>query len=88
VLVELPDDGSRHAAALADELLTAIVEAEPAAEILLHGEGASTWPMLALALRRGLRTRIGLEDTLHLPDGAPAPDNAALVRAALALADH
>jgi uncharacterized protein (DUF849 family) len=33
----------------------------------------------------GLPTRIGLEDTLVLPDGAPAPENAALVRVASAL---
>ena len=30
----------------------------------------------------GLATRIGLEDALALPDGSPAPDNPALVRAA------
>jgi uncharacterized protein (DUF849 family) len=33
----------------------------------------------------GLDTRVGLEDTLHLPDGSRAPGNAALVRAARAL---
>ncbi|MFI6813498.1 3-keto-5-aminohexanoate cleavage protein [Nonomuraea sp. NPDC050328] len=50
--------------------------------ILLHGEDGSAWPVLALAGARGLAARIGLEDTLHLPGGSPAPDNAALVRAA------
>jgi uncharacterized protein (DUF849 family) len=30
-----------------------------------------------------LDARIGLEDTQVLPDGSPAPDNAALVAAAL-----
>ncbi|WP_346540125.1 3-keto-5-aminohexanoate cleavage protein [Micromonospora sp. DPT] len=53
--------------------------------VLLHGEGAAAWPVLAEAVRRGLDTRIGLEDTLGLPDGAPASDNAALVAAARAL---
>ena len=38
--------------------------------------------MVAEAGRRGLGTRVGLEDTLSLPDGALAPDNASLVRAA------
>jgi uncharacterized protein (DUF849 family) len=38
--------------------------------------------MLRLAGARGLDARIGLEDTLTLPDGQPAVDNAALVRAA------
>jgi uncharacterized protein (DUF849 family) len=55
---------------------------EPGTEVLLHGEGTSCWPALRHAARRGLATRIGLEDVLELPDGTPAPDNAALVRAA------
>ena len=50
----------------------------------LHGEGPATWPVLAEAVRRGLDTRIGLEDTVCLPDGSPAADNAALVAAAVA----
>ena len=32
--------------------------------VLLHAEGPATWPVLAEAVRRGLHTRIGLEDTL------------------------
>ena len=40
--------------------------------------------VLAEAVRRSLGARIGLEDTLHLPDGSPATDNAALVAAAVA----
>ncbi|MFF5179191.1 3-keto-5-aminohexanoate cleavage protein [Micromonospora sp. NPDC000316] len=61
------------------------VAGSPAAvPVLLHAEGPGTWPVLAEAVRRGLHTRIGLEDTLQLPDGTPAPDNAALVAAALA----
>lgn len=50
---------------------------------LLHGAGPSTWPMIELAARRGYDTRIGLEDTLTLPDGSPASGNAALVAAAV-----
>lgn len=49
---------------------------------LLHGAGATAWPLLEEAARRGHAGRIGLEDTLTLPDGSPAPDNASLVRAA------
>ncbi|MCP2274019.1 Uncharacterized conserved protein, DUF849 family [Actinokineospora diospyrosa] len=51
--------------------------------VLLHGEDDSAWPVLREALRRGLPTRIGLEDTLHLPDGTRALSNADLVRAVL-----
>ncbi|MFI7214527.1 3-keto-5-aminohexanoate cleavage protein [Micromonospora maritima] len=53
--------------------------------VLLHGEGPATWPVFGEAVRRGLQTRIGLEDTLLLPDGTPAPDNAALVTTARSL---
>ena len=53
--------------------------------VLVHGEGASCWPLVRLAARRGLATRIGLEDVLTLPDGSAGPDNAALVRAARSL---
>jgi uncharacterized protein (DUF849 family) len=49
---------------------------------LTHGFEATTWPVLDLALALGHDTRIGLEDTLHLPDGRVAADNAALVEAA------
>ncbi|MFG3555555.1 3-keto-5-aminohexanoate cleavage protein [Micromonospora sp. NPDC047557] len=52
--------------------------------VLLHAEGPATWAVLVEAVSRGLHTRIGLEDTLLLPDGVPAPGNAALVTAALA----
>jgi uncharacterized protein (DUF849 family) len=41
--------------------------------------------VLREAYRRGLDARIGLEDTLVLPDGSVAIDNADLVRAALGL---
>ncbi|GAB3083509.1 3-keto-5-aminohexanoate cleavage protein [Micromonospora schwarzwaldensis] len=69
-------------AALADAV--AILDALPAGcpPVLLHGEGPATWPVFAEAVRRRLHTRIGLEDTLLLPDGTVAPDNTALVAAA------
>ena len=49
---------------------------------LLHGSEATAWPLLDEALRCGYDTRIGLEDTLMLPDGSPARDNAQLVATA------
>jgi uncharacterized protein (DUF849 family) len=47
--------------------------------VLLHGEDGGAWPVLRLAGRLGLATRIGLEDTLLLPDGERAMSNAQLV---------
>jgi len=46
---------------------------------LLHGSGATAWPLIDEAARRGYDTRAGLEDILELPDGRVAADNAAVV---------
>jgi uncharacterized protein (DUF849 family) len=42
--------------------------------------------MLELALQRGYDIRIGLEDTLTLPDGRQAMDSADLILAAIRIA--
>ncbi len=76
VLIEVTDEESAHP--VLDEL-----DDWQGAPILLHGEEHNTWPVLRLAVRLGLATRIGLEDTLLLPDGTPATSNAELVAAAL-----
>lgn len=52
---------------------------------LTHGMNDWTWPLVHDAFRRGHDTRVGFEDSLLLPDGARADDNAALVEAALVL---
>ncbi|MFI2780104.1 3-keto-5-aminohexanoate cleavage protein [Streptomyces sp. ALB3] len=86
VLAEVTETGAREAVEVADRLLTELAPA--AAPLLLHGQDGSAWPVLRLAATRGLDTRIGFEDVLHLPDGTPAPDNAALVREARTLFAH
>lgn len=53
---------------------------------LLHGADTTAWPMLRMALDTGTDIRIGLEDTMRLPDGTEAHDNAALVTHAVNLA--
>jgi uncharacterized protein (DUF849 family) len=50
---------------------------------LLHGAGAVAWELVALAVQRHDDTRTGFEDTLTLPDGSLAENNAALVAAGL-----
>ena len=47
-----------------------------------HGHDAAAWPLLEDAVAHGYDVRIGLEDTLLLPDGTRAPGNADLVTAA------
>ncbi len=49
---------------------------------LQHGDGKVTWALLTDAIRRGIDTRVGLEDTLHEPNGDLTTGNDALVRAA------
>ncbi|MGW6269536.1 3-keto-5-aminohexanoate cleavage protein [Streptomyces sp. NPDC055060] len=84
VLAEVTDPDPATARDSARALLTAIGPAH-GRPVLLHGEEEGTWPVLRLAGRLGLATRIGLEDTLVLPDGRRARSNAELVRAALSL---
>ncbi|GAA0415869.1 3-keto-5-aminohexanoate cleavage protein [Streptomyces luteireticuli] len=50
--------------------------------VLLHGQDGGAWPVLRLSVREGLSVRVGLEDVLCLPGGAPAAGNGELVRAA------
>lgn len=82
VLLEPIDQDLLVATATVHDLLDALRDVAPGAGRLLHGYGATTWAMLARAADLGFATRIGLEDTLVLPDGTEAPDNAALVAAA------
>ena len=48
---------------------------------LHHGTDHTTWAVLDAAARREREIRIGLEDTLWLPDARRATSNAALVAA-------
>jgi len=52
--------------------------------ILLHGTEATVWPMMDEAIVRGYGVRVGLEDTLVMPDGSMARNNSALVAEAVA----
>ncbi|MFY9934247.1 MAG: 3-keto-5-aminohexanoate cleavage protein [Streptosporangiaceae bacterium] len=83
ILVEIinPAGDPEAEARAIDDALDRIGAAAPR---LHHGEDDSTWPVLRQAKRLGRDIRIGLEDTLTLPDGSMAPSNRALVRAALA----
>jgi uncharacterized protein (DUF849 family) len=85
VLVELLDVPAADVVATADAIHEALDHDGVRTPRLQHGEGDATWVALEDAVRRGLDTRIGLEDVLVLPDGSAAPDNAALVAAARSL---
>ncbi len=81
VLAEVMDTGAPEASA--HTLLAALGPAH-GRPVLLHGEDGGAWPVLRLAGSLGLATRMGLEDTLLLPDGQPALSNAQLIAGALA----
>ncbi len=55
---------------------------------LLHGFDVTAWPMLHLAIERGYDVRMGLEDTLLLPDGSIAEHNGSLVAEAFRTINH
>ncbi|HET7665942.1 MAG TPA: 3-keto-5-aminohexanoate cleavage protein [Mycobacterium sp.] len=82
VMIEMQADAD---IATADDLLGQVLAVGSPAPVLLHGFDESCWPLLKHAGERGVQTRIGMEDTLKLPDGSTAPDNAALVSAAVHL---
>lgn len=77
VLAEVTDHCADTAESSARALLAAL--GGPERPVLLHGEDGGAWPVLRLAGSLGLATRIGLEDTLELPDGERAESNSRLV---------
>jgi uncharacterized protein (DUF849 family) len=85
VLVEVIGAPASAAIPMAGEILDRLDAAGVVAPRLLHGEGDACWPLVAEAGRRGLPTRIGLEDTVVAPDGEAVRDNAELVRWGLEL---
>jgi uncharacterized protein (DUF849 family) len=83
-LVEVMGGSVRQAGGTAMEILARLDALEVPGPRLLHGEGPPTWPLVLLAGRLGLPTRIGFEDVLTGPSGEPVADNAELVQLALA----
>jgi uncharacterized protein (DUF849 family) len=86
ILVEVMDEPAEAAPRAAGDILHALGDS-PLRGLprLLHGEGEGCWPLVALAAREGLPTRIGLEDTTAGPGGEPVSGNAELVRLALSV---
>jgi uncharacterized protein (DUF849 family) len=84
-MIELQSAAPDVAIAVADDMLERVFAVGSPAPVLLHGLDESCWPLLEYAGERGVQTRIGLEDTVQLPDGSVAPDNGALVSAAVSL---
>ncbi len=88
ILVEPHDRTPDGAVALASDIEAALDRHGLAAPRLHHGYGPATWSVLRAGLRLGRDIRVGLEDTVVLPDGRPASGNRELVAAAARLASE
>ncbi|WP_017572466.1 3-keto-5-aminohexanoate cleavage protein [Nocardiopsis halotolerans] len=86
VLVEPTQVAVEDARRNADAICSLLDRAGVDRPRLLHGADATAWPVLESALDAGYDIRMGLEDTMRLPDGEEAHDNAALVAHAVSLA--
>jgi uncharacterized protein (DUF849 family) len=84
ILIEPREEDLDDALATVDAIERVLDGVAPDVPRLLHGYTGTAWDLLAEAARRGYDARIGLEDTIRMPDGGRAHDNADLVRAALA----
>jgi uncharacterized protein (DUF849 family) len=83
ILVEIEQQNLTDAMAIADRITAILAHAGVQRPLLLHGFDATVWPFVVFARERRWSTRVGLEDGKHLPNGSVAPDNAALVAAAM-----
>jgi uncharacterized protein (DUF849 family) len=74
--------GRNDAIPMVDAIHEILDRADLRAPRLQHGDGELTWILIEDAVRRGLDTRVGFEDTLYLADGRRVRSNADLVTAA------
>ena len=86
VLVEPQDIEPVEAEASAAAISAALDHAGVEAHRLYHGSGMATWRVIEFALDAGGDIRVGMEDTLKLPDATPASGNAELVAVAVQMA--
>ena len=61
------------------EMEAVLDAARPETPRVLHGGGATSWDIVDEAARRRYQTRVGFEDSLEMPDGRTARDNAEMV---------
>jgi len=86
VLVEINEQDLAAGMDAYRSVMTILDRADIRLPRLLHGLDATVWDFYREALAQNLDGRIGLEDGKHLPSGTVADGNAALIRAARALA--
>jgi uncharacterized protein (DUF849 family) len=87
VLVEPQDSEPLGAETTADRISIVLDRADVRPRVY-HGYGMATWRVIEYALEGKWDVRIGLEDTLQMPDGSVAAGNAELVRAVVGMASE
>jgi uncharacterized protein (DUF849 family) len=85
-LVEVEDEDPASAVASAAGVARLLDDGAAGLEQVHHGIGLATWAVIDAALAHGRGVRVGLEDTLVLPNGSRARDNSELVAVAVAQA--
>lgn len=68
------------------ERITAVLDRAAVSPRVYHGVGLATWRVIEYGMDGGWDVRVGLEDTLFLPDGTRAGGNAQLVEAVVQMA--
>lgn len=86
ILMEPVDRTPAAAVATAAESAAELARLGITARQVHHGYGMATWEVLRAALAMDQDIRIGLEDTIVLPDGSKAEGNGDLVAAAVRIA--
>jgi uncharacterized protein (DUF849 family) len=84
-MVEPLDADPAAAVAHAAAMEQALSDAGITLKQVHHGDDVATWHVMERAVSRGHGIRVGLEDTIVLPDGRRPAGNAELVRAAAAM---
>jgi uncharacterized protein (DUF849 family) len=85
VLMEPVDRNPAGAVATAAEAASELARLGVTARQVHHGYDLATWDVMRAAKAMGQDVRVGLEDTIVLPDGSVAEGNADLVAAAVRL---
>ncbi len=83
ILIEPQENSTDTALANVSAIEAALKAGGVNLPLLLHGLDATAWELLDAAAARGYDTRVGFEDILTLPSGAPAASNAQLVAEAV-----
>jgi uncharacterized protein (DUF849 family) len=83
LLVEPPQPSVDDVLETLEGILALLGKAGVNLPIVFHGLNEAAWRMIDEAATRGFDSRVGFEDILTLPDGSPAPSNAALVAEAV-----